>query len=197
MFTRRTRLKHAALNYAANGWPVAPAIDLVVSRWSNVLIGCGCSFGTSCPQPGGHPIDNDWRSGATTDANLIRSWWSRATSTPNVLLAPGETFDVWCAPSKLGAASAELLRLESLFAPVARTAEGQWLFFTQPAGNVANLQQIGVGRLTYGDYLAAPPSWYGAHRRDRWLTPPAVGTLPPWEPVAMVLLEAARRTQAS
>lgn len=192
MFSRASRLKQAALTYAAQGWPVAPAIDFTTTHWARALIHCTCRAGTACPAPGAHPASADWFQKATTDPDIVATWWT-GNIDRNVLLATGIRFDAWLAPVQLGNVTADLLRRDIASVPVARTADDSWVFLTQPAGDGANLEHIGVDRLTTGDYLVAPPSWHGGSRRDRWLRPPATTLLPAWEPVAMVLLEAHRR----
>jgi hypothetical protein len=192
MFTRASRLKQAALAYALCGWPVAPAAPLDSTGWPSPLVRCSCPLGVGCDAPGAHPLTDDWWYSATTDASIVDRWWS-STRAANVLLAPGAYFDAWLAPAALGETAAVLIRHDLAQAPIARTADDEWLFFTLPAVESANLSHVGVRRFASGDYLVAPPSWRGALRRDRWLTPPQVGTLPPWEPMAMLLLEASKR----
>ncbi|NUS73098.1 MAG: bifunctional DNA primase/polymerase [Corynebacteriales bacterium] len=193
MLARSYRLKRAALHYAAHGWPVAPAINYARKSWPRSPLTCACVKAKECAQPGAHPLDSDWQDTITTDSAQIQRWWSTQSS-PNVLLAPGEAFEAWLAPPVLGEQAAAMLAQDRIMVPVVRSADGSWIFLTQPAAANASLSHIGVQRLTAGSYLAAPPSWHGAGRSDRWIAHPEVDALCAWEPVALLLLEAARRT---
>jgi hypothetical protein len=84
----RTTLLATALHYAALGWPVVP---LHTPRADG---GCSCRCGTDCTHVGKHPRyhPGDLRNGlyaATTDAELIRRWWTRWPDA-NIGLATGQ-----------------------------------------------------------------------------------------------------------
>lgn len=190
MFSRRRKLRQAALHYAAHGWPVAPAIGFVPAWWrGSGMLQCACRAAERCDQPGVHPTSADWSQYATTDTATIYRWWSAGT--PNVLLAPGTTFDVWVAPPAVGATATALLERDLLSVPTMHAADASRLFFTRPAAPGASLSHVGISRLSTGDYVPAPPSWHGGWRRDKWSLSPDVGALPSWERVALLLLEAA------
>ena len=60
----------SALDYAGRGWPVFPV--------HGILGDGGCSCGREdCAKPGKHPHVKDWRNAASTDPDVIRSWWAR------------------------------------------------------------------------------------------------------------------------
>lgn len=68
-------LLNAALEYAANGWPVLPC------WWINEETGhCACSKGKECLSPGKHHIGKSAPNGAenaSLDPEQLRSWWTR------------------------------------------------------------------------------------------------------------------------
>src|SRR4051794_41771149 len=71
---------HAALAYAARGWPVVPLQTPDTG---------GCSCGRAeCPSAGKHPRTRHGVVDATTDAERIRRWWA-AWPAANLGLATG------------------------------------------------------------------------------------------------------------
>lgn len=68
-------LLDAALEYAANGWPVLPC------WWVEAETGhCACFKGRGCLSPGKHPIGKLAPNGAenaSLDPKQVRSWWAQ------------------------------------------------------------------------------------------------------------------------
>jgi hypothetical protein len=60
----------AAVQYAsALGWPIRPQEGIRFDGY------CTCFHGAACRDPGKHPARQGWQKMATTDVDLIRSWW--------------------------------------------------------------------------------------------------------------------------
>ena len=61
-------LLNAALAYAAMGWRIFPVHGIVDGR---------CTCGKSCGRQGKHPCIKRRPLQATTDVNVIRTWWAK------------------------------------------------------------------------------------------------------------------------
>jgi Bifunctional DNA primase/polymerase, N-terminal/Primase C terminal 1 (PriCT-1) len=72
---KNNELLNAALEYAANGWPVLPC------WWIDDETGhCACSKGARCTSPGKHPIGKLTPNGAadaSLDPEQLSSWWDQ------------------------------------------------------------------------------------------------------------------------
>lgn len=79
-------LIEAALEYADRGLLVFPCHDI-----SSGICSCGDS---SCKSSGKHPRVNGWREQATTDSDLIRTWWNLWPKA-NIGIATGPQSGVW------------------------------------------------------------------------------------------------------
>jgi hypothetical protein len=169
----RTRLRRAALRYAAHGWPVTPGAVLAGHRFV-----CGRA---GCPTTGAHPALDGWEGTATTDVPRVAAWWQHRPHT--VLLATGTAFDVLDVPAKLGmrVLGASRLGADDLRGPVAVTPTGRWMFLVRPGDPLrpeleASLDVVRHGR---GSWIPAPPTrtvegrvqWTVSPEHVRWLLP--------------------------
>ena len=160
---------------------------------------CTCPRG-ECEAPGEHPRDQAdawWTYHATTDPDVIRSWWRCWPNAP-IVLPTGRSFDVISVPERAGRWSlARLERMSAPLGPVAVTPRGRYLFFAAPGAreDLPRLlrrlgwgsRSLGIECLGDGDYVIAPPSESGVAGSMRWeLSPRAYQRQP--MPEAHVLL---------
>lgn len=66
---RRRELQHAATGYARLGWRVIPV------RWITPDGTCSCPNGPACESAGKHPVHDAWPSVASSDPDVVASWW--------------------------------------------------------------------------------------------------------------------------
>ncbi|OOC55801.1 MULTISPECIES: bifunctional DNA primase/polymerase [Nocardiopsis] len=112
----------AALGYAALGWPVARGTSPGQDR------ACSCDR-MGCPDPAAHPVTMAWGVEASTDADVIRRWWT-ATPEANIILPTGRVFDVFDVPREAGVmALARMGRSGVPSGPVATAETSRYLFF--------------------------------------------------------------------
>ena len=76
-----TRLRDAALEYAAAGHRVFPLFGASRKR-------CDCGD-PICPDPGKHSLSDGWALSASSDETAIRAWWDRWPNA-NVAIVTGE-----------------------------------------------------------------------------------------------------------
>jgi hypothetical protein len=131
----------AALAYAQLDLRVLPLWNL--GRHPDGTIACGCPAGRNCKnKPGKHPIGFLARHGvkdATTDANIIRKWWSTWDNTaPNIGIATGDVVVVAdIDPRNGGAESLTALEEKHGALPASwmvRTGDGIHHYFRPPLG---------------------------------------------------------------
>jgi hypothetical protein len=194
---RRTvsRTAEAALRYAAFGWPVCPGEfpPTVAQRGSEGQRACSCDR-IGCPAPGAHPVSPAWQSVASSDPELIASWWL-ASPTANVILVTGRTFDVLDVPGSVGmTALARMGRSGLRPGPVALGIGQRTLFFVRSRGAPADENEwwschldcepeeiADVTELRWhcrNSYVLAPPSATGTGAACRWLRDPRTHELP-------------------
>src|SRR4051812_27728958 len=156
---------HAAITYAALGWPVFPVHSATAAD------GCSCHR-RSCPRPGKHPRTRHGLADASTSRRRVARWWARWPDA-NVAIATGQlvVIDV-DGPD----AQAALERLERDHVPLpptlrARTARGHHLYFRS-----AELLPCSVGQLApgldvrgRGGYAIAPPSRHHSGQSYGWI----------------------------
>jgi hypothetical protein len=125
-------LLDAALDYAARGWPVLPV------------------------RPGGkEPLTEHGVLDASTDADVIRGWWSR-WPTANVGIATGAPGPTVVDIDDIEAAGDVLARLQATGAPEVATPRGRHFYF---AGTTDGTVSLGYGEIRgVGSYVVAPPS---------------------------------------
>lgn len=183
----RSTLRNAALTCATQWqWPVLPGVAPALpdtakeipgkqpagtvpggSEPSSTQVRCSCPD-PDCVVPGAHPLDPVLLA-ATTDARMVRWWWTERPSAPLILATGGRAPCALSLPAVAGArALAEFDRLGIRVGPVVATA-------TRCALLVAPYALEELGELLYahdwvpsslrfhgeGGYVALPPSRTG------------------------------------
>ncbi|MEV6345950.1 bifunctional DNA primase/polymerase [Actinoplanes sp. NPDC051851] len=180
----RSRLRRAALAYAAHGWAVTPGAYLSGHRFDCGRAGCRI---TGC-----HPAVDPITEPPATDPATVAAWWRRRPH--NLLLPTGGAFDVLEVPAAMGSAAAA--RHAGAAGPVAVTAAGRWMFWVRPGTPLRpELElRLDVVRHGAGSWVPAPPSRL-VEGPVRWVVPPTSvdWRLPAAESVQEVLAGCAPR----
>lgn len=177
----RSSLRNAALHCATHWeWPVLPGAALAsssstIARQSKQPSSAVCSCpDPECVVPGAHPFDPVLLA-ASTDARMVRWWWTNRPTAPLVLATGGRAPSGLSLPAIAGArALAEFDRRGERLGPVVATPSRFTLL-------VAPYALAELGELLYahdwvpsslrfhgeGGYVALPPSHTGAGR-VRW-----------------------------
>lgn len=204
--SRRTagRMADAAIRYAATGWPVCAGAFAPGQRSALLSRSCSCDR-LGCPAPGSHPQSPAWQSLASTDPELVASWWL-ATPEANVVLVTGRVFDVLDVPAAVGlAALARMERSGLRPGPVAIGAADRAHFYVRTRGAPADESEwwschldckpeevaevSGLRWHCRDSYVLAPPSRHGSRWVARWLRDPAAYQLPDGVQVLETLAE--------
>ncbi|GAA2709127.1 MULTISPECIES: bifunctional DNA primase/polymerase [Streptomyces] len=166
----RSAVLTAALTYATEWqWPVVPGVGLRPGR----LRECGCPD-PECAHPGAHPFDPGLLA-ATTDARMVRWWWTNRPEAPVVLATGGRAPCAVSLPAVAGArALAALDRAGVRVGPVVATPT-RWTLLVAPysleaLGELLHRQDWVPGSLRFhgeGGYTVLPPSPTGAGQ-VRW-----------------------------
>jgi hypothetical protein len=164
----------AALDYAKRGWPVLPLHTI-----RNGV--CTCSKGKDCGTPGKHPrwVKDTLEHGvkdATTDPDIIRSWWEKYPDS-NVGIATGaRSFDALDIDIKPHLDGNDTLRdLIEQHGPLPDTLEqitgsgGRQIFF-KPTSRLKNEVKFapGLDIRTDAGLVVAPPSLHVSGNRYEW-----------------------------
>lgn len=183
---KRSRLRRAAPTGARLSWPAAgPA--------------CGCED-QGCAVPGAHPVDPELLA-ATTDARMVRWWWTNRPGASLLLATGGRAPCALSLPATAGeGALAELDARGVRLGPVTAT-RSRFALLVQPydleeLGELLYAQDWVPSSLRFhgtGGYVALPPSSVGGGR-VRWKREPEQGATGVWLPsmrsVLDVLVEA-------
>ncbi len=183
-------LVEVALRYATHGWPVVP---LHTPRAS----GCSC-HARDCGSPGKHPRTVRGLRDASTDLDLIRTWWARWPHA-NLGVATGTASGLMVLDVDLPDGPASLARLVADRGRLPETCEqrtgsgGRQLLFAHPGQPVSNRARLLPGIDVRGDggYIVVPPSTHACGGRYQW-----TGRIPPAAPPRW-LLELVDRTRTS
>ncbi|MCD9143671.1 bifunctional DNA primase/polymerase [Streptomyces albireticuli] len=169
----------AALAYATEWqWPVLPGAGLRPAGGRGTV--CACPH-PDCAAPGAHPFDPGLLA-ATTDARMVRWWWTNRPDAPVVLATGGRGPCAVSLPAVAGArALASLDRAGVRVGPVVATPD-RWALLVAPyslevLGELLHRQDWVPGSLRFhgeGGYVALPPSPTGAGR-VRWERAPQPG----------------------
>lgn len=183
-------LLDAALTVATQWrWPVVPGATLSSpgtrrpakqARSQGPPAVCSCPD-PECVVPGAHPFDPVLLA-ATTDAAMVRWWWTNKPEAPVVLAAGGEAPCALSLPAVAGARA--LTRFDAMgirLGPVVATPT-RFSFLVAPyameeLGEVLYAQDRVPSSLRFhqdGGYVALPPSLTGAGK-VRWEREPACG----------------------
>ena len=165
----------SALAYAKLGWPVIPIYGLKTSPDGQFI--CTCSKGADCESPGKHPITSNGLKAASSDPDIVHSWFDWRP-TANLAIATGGASGLVVLdvdPRHGGDKSLEELQHRHGRLPdtiTAKTGGGGWHFFFQhPEGLVRNSTgRLGPGLDVKGDggYVVAPPSQHASGGRYDW-----------------------------
>ncbi|MFJ6528395.1 bifunctional DNA primase/polymerase [Streptomyces longwoodensis] len=170
-------------------WPVLPGVA------ADARGRCACPD-PDCTVPGAHPFDPGLLA-ASTDARMVRWWWTNRPSAPIILATGGSapcavSLPALAASRALAALDRQGMRLGPVVASPAR-----WSILVRPYG----LEQLGEllyakdfvpGSLRFhgeGGYLALPPSNTG-QGGVRWERAPLPGSSSPWVPDVEAVVDA-------
>ncbi|MDQ0582068.1 bifunctional DNA primase/polymerase [Streptomyces rishiriensis] len=189
---RGPELIDSALTFATEWqWPVLPGVTADPQGRSR----CGCPD-PECTVPGAHPFDPGLLV-ATTEARMVRWWWTNRPTAP-IILATGGTAP--CAVSLPAlAASRALVALDRQgirLGPVVASAT-RWSILVRPytmeqLGELLYAKDFVPGSLRFhgeGGYIALPPSETG-HGEVRWERAPLPGSASPWVPDVEAVVDA-------
>lgn len=193
----------AALTFAAQWqWPVLPGVAPDPRRPDR----CGCPD-PDCAVPGAHPFDPGLLA-ATTDARMVRWWWTNRPTAPIVLATGGKAPCAVSLPALPAARALTALdRVGIRLGPVVASPT-RWAILVKPysmeqLGELLYAKDFVPGSLRFhgeGGYLALPPSETGAGP-VRWERAPLPGSASPWVPdveaVVDTVVETLTRTGVS
>ncbi|MFI7102875.1 bifunctional DNA primase/polymerase [Streptomyces sp. NPDC050161] len=203
--TGRSALLGAALHCATEWqWPVVPGVRLRAGGrqpggWHGLgeraAPRCSCPD-ADCVVPGAHPFDPGLLA-ATTDARMVRWWWTNRPDAPVVLATGGNAPCAVSLPAVAGAqALAALDHFGVRIGPVVATPT-RWSLLVSPydlaeLGELLHTQEWVPSSLRFhgeGGYLVLPPSQIGAGA-VRWERPPAATQAAPWLPQVSTIVTA-------
>ncbi|NEY33599.1 DNA primase [Streptomyces sp. PRKS01-65] len=199
----KPELISAALTFATRWqWPVLPGVTAGARGRSR----CGCPD-PDCTVPGAHPFDPGLLA-ATTDARMVRWWWTNRPAAPIILATGGRAPCAVSLPALPAArALAALDRQGMRLGPVVASPT-RWALLVRPysleqLGELLYAKDFVPGSLRFhgeGGYLALPPSETG-QGTVRWERAPLHGSASPWLPdveaVVDAVVEALTRTGVS
>ncbi|MCZ9350254.1 bifunctional DNA primase/polymerase [Streptomyces mutabilis] len=188
----RPELIGAALTYATQWqWPVLPGVAADPRARSR----CGCPD-PECTVPGAHPFDPGLLA-ATTDARMVRWWWTNRPTAPIVLATGGSAPCAVSLPALPAArALAALDRAGMRLGPVVASPT-RWSLLVRPysmeqLGELLFAKDFVPGSLRFhgeGGYIALPPSESGRGTL-RWERAPLPGSASPWVPDVEAVVDA-------
>ncbi|MFC8506317.1 bifunctional DNA primase/polymerase [Streptomyces sp. NPDC057411] len=186
-------------------WPVLPGVGLRAARPRGVgaraLLGAPAAVACACPDPqcvvpGAHPFDPGLLA-ATTDARMIRWWWSGRPDAPVLLATGGRAPCAVSLPAVAGArALAALDALGMRLGPVVASPT-RWAILVAPyslerLGELLYTKDSVPSSLRFhgeGGYLPLPPSTTGTGQ-VRWERAPLAGSARPWLPDVEAVVDA-------
>ncbi|WKX71651.1 bifunctional DNA primase/polymerase [Streptomyces sp. XD-27] len=188
-------LLRAALTCATEWrWPVLPGVGMRTGAGGRAGE-CGCPH-QDCVVPGAHPFDPGLLA-ATTDARMIRWWWSNRPAAPVLLATGGRAPCAVSLPAVAGArALAAFDAARVRVGPVIATPT-RWSLLVAPydleeLGELLHRQDWVPSSLRFhgdGGYVALPPSETGAGR-VRWERAPLRRAPGPWLPHVATVVDA-------
>ncbi|MET8503823.1 bifunctional DNA primase/polymerase [Streptomyces sp. NPDC004787] len=172
------------------GLRAAPAPGLVPA-----LVECACPD-PRCVVPGAHPLDPGLLA-ATTDARMIRWWWTRRPEAPVLLATGGRAPCAVSLPAVAGAQALAVLDARGMrLGPVVATPT-RWAILVAPydlerLGELLHGKDSVPASLRFhgdGGYLPLPPSTTGTGE-VRWARAPLAGSARPWLPDVEAVVDA-------
>ncbi|WP_415949957.1 bifunctional DNA primase/polymerase [Streptomyces sp. KLOTTS4A1] len=195
---RGETLLETAVRYAEERhWDVFPGTWLEIREDASGRESCSCGA-PACALPGAHPAREDWPTQATGSATVARRLWSKQPKS-SILLPTGRTFDALDVPETAGfLALARLERMELTLGPVTLTPDRRMQFFVLPGASAKApdlVRKLGwppasldLRALGEGDWIAAPPTRFGAQGASQWARRPTPANR--WLPDAEELISA-------
>ncbi|MCW8221027.1 bifunctional DNA primase/polymerase [Streptomyces halstedii] len=193
---RSARLDAALTCATVWRWPLVPGVGAATTGTRGERgRGCACPD-PECAVPGAHPFDPGLLA-ATTDARMVRWWWTNRPTAPLVLATGGQAPCALSLPAVAGARA--LVALDGMglrLGPVVATPT-RWSLLVAPYG----LERLGEllhakdwvpSSLRFhgeGGYLVLPPSEVGTGQ-VRWEREPSAGPGAPWLPDVETVLDA-------
>ncbi|MEU2788516.1 bifunctional DNA primase/polymerase [Streptomyces sp. NPDC007100] len=206
----RSALLGAALHCATEWqWPVLPGVGLQTGgkqaggkatgarpgRAERGSRPCSCPD-PDCVVPGAHPFDPGLFA-ATTDARMVRWWWSNRPTAPLLMATGGRAPCALSLPAVAGArALAALDHFGVRVGPVVATPT-RWSLLVAPyslaeLGELLHSRDWVPSSLRFhgeGGYVVLPPSQIGAGK-VRWERSPGTGSAAPWLPQVDTIVDA-------
>ncbi|WP_395576116.1 bifunctional DNA primase/polymerase [Streptomyces sp. BK79] len=188
----RPELIGAALTYATRWqWPVLPGAATDPGARSR----CGCPD-PECTVPGAHPFDPGLLA-ATTDARMVRWWWTNRPTAPIVLATGGSAPCAVSLPALPAAQALAALDRAGLRTGPVVASPTRWSLLVRPysmeqLGELLYAKDFVPGSLRFhgeGGYLALPPSETG-QGGVRWERAPLPGSASPWVPDVEAVVDA-------
>jgi hypothetical protein len=182
----------AALAFATEWqWPVLPGVTVDPQGRSR----CGCPD-PECSVPGAHPFDPGLLA-ATTDARMVRWWWTNRPAAPIVLATGGSAPCAVSLPALAASRALTVLDRQGMRLGPVVASPTRWSILVRPYG----MEQLGEllyakdfvpGSLRFhgeGGYIALPPSETG-QGEIRWERAPLPGSASPWVPDVEAVVDA-------
>ncbi|GAA2957390.1 bifunctional DNA primase/polymerase [Kitasatospora cinereorecta] len=175
-------------------WPVLPGVGPAAAGVRGER-GCACPD-PECAVPGAHPFDPGLLA-ATTDARMVRWWWTNRPTAPVVLATGDQAPCALSLPAVAGARALSALDGMGLrLGPVVATPT-RWSLLVAPytlerLGELLHAKDRVPSSLRFhgeGGYLVLPPSEVGTGQ-VRWERAPAAGPAAPWLPDVESVLDA-------
>ncbi|MBD2832913.1 bifunctional DNA primase/polymerase [[Kitasatospora] papulosa] len=190
------QLDAALISATARKWPVLPGAGLATGAARGGRgRGCACPD-PECAVPGAHPFDPGLLA-ATTDARMVRWWWTNRPTAPVILATGGQAPCALSLPAVAGARALTALDGMGLrLGPVVATPT-RWSLLVAPytlerLGELLHAQDRVPSSLRFhgeGGYLVLPPSEVGTGQ-VRWERAPEAGSDVVWLPDVESVLDA-------
>lgn len=188
----RSELIGAALTFATEWqWPVLPG----VAPDPRGRARCACPD-PECTVPGAHPFDPGLLA-ATTDARMVRWWWTNRPSAPVVMATGGKAPCAVSLPALAASRALALLDRRGMRLGPVIASPARWALLVKPysmeqLGELLYAKDFVPGSLRFhgeGGYLALPPSETG-QGAVRWERAPLPGSAAPWVPDVEAVVDA-------
>ncbi|MEU2435210.1 bifunctional DNA primase/polymerase [Streptomyces rubradiris] len=188
----KPELLGAALTFATEWqWPVLPGVAPDPQGRAR----CACPD-PECTVPGAHPFDPGLLA-ATTDARMVRWWWTNRPSAPVILATGGQAPCAVSLPALAASRALALLDRRGMRLGPVVASPTRWALLVKPysmeqLGELLYAKDFVPGSLRFhgeGGYLALPPSETG-QGAVRWERAPLPGSAAPWVPDVEAVVDA-------